>query len=65
MTDPYRSQRCAAVASLVTAGAVLLAAGCASRPPPRPPPRPAARSTPATPATADAADAADAAGLRA
>ena len=34
MTDPYRSQRRAAVASLVTVGAVLLAAGCASGQPP-------------------------------
>ena len=47
MTDPYRSQRCAAVASLVTVGVVLLATGCASGQPPGP----AARSTTATPAT--------------
>ena len=50
MTDPYRSQRCAAVASLVTVGVVLLAAGCASGQPPGP----AARSTTATPAAAAA-----------
>ena len=48
MTDPYRSQRCAAVASLVTVGAVLLAAGCASGQLPGP----AVRSTTATPAAA-------------
>jgi hypothetical protein len=48
VTDPYRSQRCAAVASLVTVGVVLLAAGCASGQPPDP----AVRSTTATPAAA-------------
>ena len=48
MTDPYRSQRCAAVASLVTVGAVLLAAGCASGQPPGP----AVRSTTTVPAAA-------------
>lgn len=48
MTDRYRSQRCAAVASLVTVGAVLLAAGCASGQLPGP----AVRSTTATPAAA-------------
>ena len=48
MTDPYRSQRCAAVASLVTVGAVLLAAGCASGQPPGS----AVRSTTATAAAA-------------
>ena len=48
MTDPYRSQRCAAVASLVTVGAVLLAAGCACGQPPGS----AVRSTTATPAAA-------------
>ena len=48
MTDPYRSQRRAAVASLITVGAVLLAAGCASGQPPGP----AARSSTATPAAA-------------
>jgi hypothetical protein len=48
VTDPYRSQRRAAVASVVTVGAVLLAAGCASGQPPGP----AARSTTAAPAAA-------------
>jgi hypothetical protein len=48
VTDRYRSQRCAAVASLVTVGAVLLAAGCASGQLPGP----AVRSTTATPAAA-------------
>lgn len=48
MTDRYRCQRCAAVASLVTVGAVLLAAGCASGQLPGP----AVRSTTATPAAA-------------
>ena len=48
MTDRYRSQRCAAVASLVTVGAVLLAAGCASGQLPGP----AVRSTTAIPAAA-------------
>jgi len=48
VTDRYRCQRCAAVASLVTVGAVLLAAGCASGQLPGP----AVRSTTATPAAA-------------
>jgi hypothetical protein len=48
VTDRYRSQRRAAVASLVTVGAVLLAAGCASGQLPGP----AVRSTTATPAAA-------------
>ena len=51
MTDRYRSQRCAAVASLVTVGVVLLAAGCASGQPPGP----VVRSTTATPAALSAA----------
>ena len=51
MTDPYRSQRRAAVASVATVGAVLLAAGCASGQPPGS----AVRSTTATPAATAAA----------
>ena len=60
MTDRYQAH--AAVASLVTAGAVLLTAGCASSQPPGP----AAHSTPApaTPATPALATP-DAAALRA
>ena len=49
MTDRYQAR--AAVASLVTIGAVLLTAGCASSQPPGP----AAHSTPAAPATPAAA----------
>lgn len=49
MTDRYQAR--AAVASLVTAGAVLLTVGCASSQPPGP----AAHSTPAAPATPAAA----------
>jgi hypothetical protein len=67
VTDRYQAR--AAVASLVTAGAVLLIAGCASSQPPGPaahstpaaPAGPAAPATPATPALATP----DAAALRA
>ncbi len=61
MTDRYQAR--AAVASLVTTGAVLLTAGCASSQPPGPaahttpaaPATPAAVAAPAAPATPDAA----------
>ena len=62
MTDRYQAR--AAVASLVTTGAVLLTAGCASSQPPGP----AAHTTPAapaTPATVAAPATPDAAALRA
>ena len=64
MTDRYQAR--AAVASLVTAGAVLLTAGCASSQPPGPPDHstPAAPATPATPAMPALATP-DAAALRA